>query len=437
MNKYQNIFENGDNIEASILLNDIQSLSDWESLYWASKILTTMEDSQYDREIIDSLEQAYFLGLNINSNRELFFDSLQIIAKLYFQYRDYELACNKFMLLTENVSDLPYWVHLNYVSAQIHTDNLIRIADEPTFFFKRLDYANLEQKKEVEQRNYVFREFLNLLVDRFKDEKTDVSTVEIIEKGLSYRLNNSEELIRFKEIFLPTYDIPVLEDVITEATKQPETNDRVIELEALVAELLKKQEELLEVIKTQKTDISALTTAQTSVDDIKEENIRLKDQLATSAEKLEKVQKELEEAKTTVVPAPDVVAHDLLGRNKKILVLGGTEVKEHHLRGIAKQNSGFKNEDIEFVLEYDKIKTYSARIHPWSCAYAGIIIGPCPHKTGESGDYSSLIQKLKEEEGYPHVEECRDASGSLKISNSSFRQALNRMVLHLQSTNIY
>lgn len=82
---------------------------------------------------------------------------------------------------------------------------------------------------------------------------------------------------------------------------------------------------------------------------------------------------------------------------------------------------------------YENIKDYSARIKPWSGRYAGIIVGPCPHKAKDINGYSSFIEKIKSEEGYPHVEEARDKSGALKISNSSVADAMLRMAVYLQS----
>ena len=84
-------------------------------------------------------------------------------------------------------------------------------------------------------------------------------------------------------------------------------------------------------------------------------------------------------------------------------------------------------------LDYDNIKDYASRIRPWSGKYAGIIVGPCPHKVKDIEGYTSFIEKIRAEEGYPHVEEARDKSGVLKISNASIRDAVMRMAVYLQS----
>ena len=79
------------------------------------------------------------------------------------------------------------------------------------------------------------------------------------------------------------------------------------------------------------------------------------------------------------------------------------------------------------------MKDYASRIRPWSGKYAGIIVGPCPHKEKDNDGYSSFIEQIKFEEGYPHVEEARDKSGTMKISNTSIGEAMMKMAVYLQS----
>lgn len=125
---------------------------------------------------------------------------------------------------------------------------------------------------------------------------------------------------------------------------------------------------------------------------------------------------------------------NFLPRKQKILIIGGSETKEIHLRGKLKSMGfDFSKDQLEFELEYDNVKDYASRIKPWSGKYAGIIVGPCPHKAKDIDGYSSFIEQIKSEEGYPHVEEARDKSGSLKISNASIGEAMMKMAVYLQS----
>ena len=123
--------------------------------------------------------------------------------------------------------------------------------------------------------------------------------------------------------------------------------------------------------------------------------------------------------------------HRVLSPNRKILVIGGSEVKENVLRGIAKKDFLFEKRDLDFIIDYNKIKNQTDRIKPYSSVYSGIIVGPCPHKTGGIGDYTSFVSKLANEEGYPFAIEAQDSSGSLKITKESFRRALDSTVKYL------
>lgn len=131
----------------------------------------------------------------------------------------------------------------------------------------------------------------------------------------------------------------------------------------------------------------------------------------------------------------DILTVDnFLPRKQKILIIGGSETKEVHLRGKLKgMGFDFSKDQLEFELEYDNVKDYASRIKPWSGKYAGIIVGPCPHKAKDIDGYSSFIEQIKSEEGYPHVEEARDKSGTLKISNASIGEAMMKMAVYLQS----
>lgn len=133
-------------------------------------------------------------------------------------------------------------------------------------------------------------------------------------------------------------------------------------------------------------------------------------------------------------PADVLTFSNFLLRKQKILIIGGSEIKENHLRGKLKSlGFVFSKEQLEFELEYGNVKDYASRIRPWSDKYAGIIVGPCPHKAKDIDGYSSFIEQMKSEEGYPHVEEARDKSGILKISNASIGDAMMRMAVYLLS----
>ncbi len=115
-------------------------------------------------------------------------------------------------------------------------------------------------------------------------------------------------------------------------------------------------------------------------------------------------------------------AHDLLGRRGKILVLGATTMDIKTMNGIAK-TYGFHKDDFEYEVDYDKIKAFSGRSGKLE-KYLAVILGACPHKVQNLGDWSSLIEKCKREEGMPIAIDARSRSGELKVTKESFRRAL-------------
>lgn len=108
----------------------------------------------------------------------------------------------------------------------------------------------------------------------------------------------------------------------------------------------------------------------------------------------------------------------------KIVVIGASVVNEDKLRSIAKKH-GIMSKDIEFALDYERIKHYPFHKLRDSLTYRAILVGPMPHSTPGKRDASSAIAEMENHpETYPPVIRMRDANG-LKITNNSFAQALD------------
>ena len=106
--------------------------------------------------------------------------------------------------------------------------------------------------------------------------------------------------------------------------------------------------------------------------------------------------------------------------HRKIAVLGGSMAKSQHLLGIAKQ-LGFQKNQFEFCLSYDEMKTYHFDKLRNSAKYAAIVVGPIPHSTTGTGNYSSVITAMEKDEGYPPVFRVE------KITRSSFRNIVTQI----------
>ena len=125
---------------------------------------------------------------------------------------------------------------------------------------------------------------------------------------------------------------------------------------------------------------------------------------------------------------------DLLGsRNKfesyrdgKIVVVGGTEVKEEILVSIGKQLGIDKNR-FEFCLDYENVQKFDFNKMQYAPQYRVILFGPTPHSGHGKGASSSIIAEIEKMEGFPRVE--RLVSGQeLKITKTNFREKLNQLI---------
>ncbi len=556
--------------DVTIIQQDIESADNWDDAYWIGKFVYEQASGDADKLIMDAYEKAFSLGLNIRVNRDCFLVATQQIARIYFQFRKYDEAINKLMVLDSNVDDLPDWVNLYYASAQIHTENILYWAEFPERLFRRIDGINEVDQESVKRRKFLFLEFLNRISELSKSKNVSkVNKDAILAKAAELGVADSRECLNFKVALGIVPALPeILEEV--EPEKKPIQEGKSVSIyEQMVAELNKRLSELQAIIDKQvltiaqdkkksedqqrqieelqaekkalennadrqteelkiakeheyaaqarskalesqlsgseaarkqlEEDTSVIGELQADVEDLKtaltvscrnneklqaeinqnQDTINgLKEELLRSQEEAQSLHATIESQKAQIEIAEDAVkkaeaavkaaeeraasvqlaqesgepqektestsaqptlfdiltVDNFLPRRQKILIIGGSETKETHLRGKLKSMGfGFSKDQLEFELEYDNVKDYASRIRPWSGKYAGIIVGPCPHKAKDIDGYSSFIEQIKSEEGYPHVEEARDKSGTLKISNASIGEAMMKMAVYLQS----
>lgn len=122
----------------------------------------------------------------------------------------------------------------------------------------------------------------------------------------------------------------------------------------------------------------------------------------------------------------DGTGHSLLGQRGKILVLGECALDEKIMNGIAK-TYGFERKDFVYETSYEKIKEFAGRIS-YGSRFSAIILGACPHKVNQLGDYSSIIEKCKNDVTLPNAYDARTLSGELKVTKESYRRALESVI---------
>ena len=117
-------------------------------------------------------------------------------------------------------------------------------------------------------------------------------------------------------------------------------------------------------------------------------------------------------------------------RGKTIRFIGALNKSsiKNKLHGISKQY-GFV---VEMYDDYDKIANMDFSKMRYSNRISGIIAGPMPHKIKGMGSYSSGLEMLRSEPGYPPVFECV-AGEKLKITSTSLWPALRELNKELSS----
>ena len=91
------------------------------------------------------------------------------------------------------------------------------------------------------------------------------------------------------------------------------------------------------------------------------------------------------------------------------------------MNGIAKLY-GFRKDDFEYEVDYDKVVNFAGRSKLEK--YSAVILGACPHKVQNLGDWRSLVEKCKNTEGMPIAIDARSRSGELKVTKESMHSQL-------------
>ena len=112
-------------------------------------------------------------------------------------------------------------------------------------------------------------------------------------------------------------------------------------------------------------------------------------------------------------------------KDGKIVVLGGSQVKEKVLLGIIKE-LGLDKDRFEFCLDYDSIVRYQFSKLQYNPNYRLVIVGSMPHSTAGKGDSSSAISEMEKGNGYPKV--VRLGTNELKITKTGFAKALQEQM---------
>lgn len=109
-------------------------------------------------------------------------------------------------------------------------------------------------------------------------------------------------------------------------------------------------------------------------------------------------------------------------KNGKVLVLGDSSLNTNDVTR-ALRDAGLEKDRIELHLGYD-LGGYNVEHIRWDFNIALVLVGPVPHSMRGKGDYSSVIEMMEREQGYPPVIRLEN-SGTLKITKTNLKEAIS------------
>ena len=116
-------------------------------------------------------------------------------------------------------------------------------------------------------------------------------------------------------------------------------------------------------------------------------------------------------------------------------MFGRVEIKQNVLDAISK-DMGIHPDRIDYI-SYDDTTNYDISNLEYSNKYSDVLVGPVPHKAKNMGDYSSMIEAIESNsEKFPPLIRVMDETGNLRISKSSFKNALLKTQLFKELNSI-
>jgi hypothetical protein len=113
--------------------------------------------------------------------------------------------------------------------------------------------------------------------------------------------------------------------------------------------------------------------------------------------------------------------------NGKILVIATQTINIENMKTVINK-LGLNFNRFEFVLDYDRAQRYNYSNLAYNPNYRAILMGSVPHSTTGTCDSGSVLAELEQHpDKYPRVIALRTEEGTLKLTKSNFRKALEKL----------
>lgn len=341
---------------------------------------------QFDELLINKLEEELLKLDRIDAaHQDILTDIYKNYFQLLFKYNKVRQA-QRDLIYFQNIFEfkLPHWVW-NFSAKALFKMDIDSVFLNPEKFFEMLLFSDKGNIEIDNQKLSIIRELLHLVPDNVTKrllEQYKYNFIIIVDKYVNY----------FKDQLLETW-----QDALKKLLKKVDilTSDQ------------QKEDNILYNLSLQRLD-ELLNKKNEEIDQLKQLNELNNEQIGTT---------------------------DSAFENIKIIILGDSLIDEKIIYGIAKTFE-LEKDQLDLVTDYEQGKRFNIDELKYNSKYDGILIGPIAHKIIGTGAYSSAIQRLSQEEGFPPLEEIRTNSGELKITKSSLKSSLDKLLNTIRS-NIY
>ena len=366
-----------------------------EQRFWAAVVIEengTGEDDSIVEDVLTLVLQGND-RLTKEGSSALYWEALLRLARLHLKYKKWMHARQLLSLIAHEGASLPGWAS-NYLAKVLYETDSDLAYSYPE---KILDHilAGASTSGYLHHSSSVFREFL-------EKAKEDL--------GAGSGRHNSRLIAFQNSIRNYLKDRPQLKTRSSSRLIEY-TGEEISEAGSVI---LSGSGRILESEPAKKIAVleGEVSSLKSKVESLSTENIKL-------YLELQQIKQAADEEAFGLEPIDFPPAIDRLN----ILILGASRIKESDIQGICK-TFGLTKDNVTLI-DLDGSKTLDIDRWRYNCPFQGILAGPTPHSTVGAKGYSSVIQRLKVEEGFPPTIDVRSESGELKISKSSFRKALH------------
>jgi hypothetical protein len=358
------------------------------------------QDPTLDREIMEALRRVLRRGLTFTEDSSDFLTTSRIMAQLCFKYQSYREASNWLLFLRDltpaGQPGLPAWALLYSAKLAYVLDPLEALYRPAAFFNYVAGALDVLGSTEDTQCHGVVAEFLDTVLQRVEEDYAMSTCL----PGIFGRLNQVSQKhggVFDKEArgsILRFFTSGGLERASDALIQSSTPSDAAEFLRLISLEVRSHLEEQLEQLPAHDTASATVNTNEGL--------------LGSGA----------------CQPAPAGASY---ARKPRILVLAGSVLRDSDIIRAAAQ-CGVEKDQLELHTDYIKNKRFQLDTLRYNSRFDGILIGPEAHKVADVGDSTSVLDKLEHEDGYPPCVAIRTKSGTLRVTATGLKDALNSLL---------